>query len=474
MLTSLLVAVPDCFTEEEYLKGTWVKRIVFDQIVTIIHPSPFPAVVALNQPAAGWTDNPMASSHVETAVSHMLDDVSSKKLKEAKEVEKEINKTNVEAIGMLMNKDRGKNMMKEGAEKEKKANEALSHSIAHQFAGNIAENKLKEAKSSKQKAEQSQQTEMAAVFAAGSLKKQFKAALKTRNQKLIKDLAARMLQNAWSGKKARKRALLLRQQRQRLLEEGYARKLQSRYRAHLAQMKVKRLREEKQRLKEEGAAIMFQSAWRVRKARQKVAELKAKKQRLLEEFAALKVQSRWRIRQAKAKVGALKEKKREQLAKGQHAAVVILKLLRAQRARRIYNQLLSQSKHVLIIDLKRAEDVLIGDVSSSDPYVYVHLDQPPLQSPASDSRARLASSAPPDGGFTLSQYRSKVIYNTLNPVWNEECLVVVNSKPEAIAALQKLVFTVMDKDNFTSDDFLGQVQLLNCCSSYCPLRISLS
>lgn len=476
--TIIAFKVPEGFTEEEYLKGTWIRRIAFDRIVTIVHVSAQPVPIIFNQ---STTSNPLAddlrASNVDIAAGALLGGLATKKLEEAKAVQQEINQSNAETAAMLMNKDRGKRLLAEGSAKEAEANEALSHSIAHQFAGNMADKQLKEAQEAKLRAEESQKNELAAVFAAGSLKKQFQAALKTKNIKLQQELAARVLQNAWAGKKARMKVQEIRRQRERLLREGYARKLQSRYRAHLAQLRVKRLREEKKRLQEEGSAIMLQSAWRVKKARRKVAELKIKKQRLLEEFAALKLQGAWRVRKAKQRVASLKaekvEKQRQIALKTAKVAAFVAKRFRARRVRGIYHDLLRQSKHILVVTLQKAEDVMVADANSSDPYVLLHVDQPPLDRqslarPSSMGRqsslqerdsAHSKGAAHPEGGQTLSQFRSKVIFNTLNPVWNEECIAVINSKGEGPMDLCRLAFTVMDKDNFTSDDCLGQVSL---------------
>lgn len=55
-------------------------------------------------------------------------------------------------------------------------------------------------------------------------------------------------------------------------------------------------------------------------------------------------------------------------------------------------------------------------------------------------------------GNTVSIYKSKVIQNTLNPVWNEECIVVgFRGNNDA------LILTMFDKDLVGADDFMGQV-----------------
>eukprot|EP01031_Cornospumella_fuschlensis_P039380 gene39380-47936_t len=324
----ITLRVPGGFTEEEYLKGTWMKKLVFDQLVTIIHPGPHPtreSVCDTNNPMVD--SSPLAASNAALAANLMLRDLGKAKFEEAKQVQQEINQGNADAIAMMMNKDRGKAMLQEGLQKEKEQNEAMSHAIAHQFAENTANQKLKEAQAAKEQSEKSQNASTISVLAKGSLKKQFKATVQAKNVKLMRDLAARMLQNAWAGKKARKRVQVMKAQRQRLLEDGYARKLQSRYRAHLAKRRMARLKAEKQRLKEEGCAIIVQSAWRIKQARRKVAALKLKKQRLLEEGAALKLQAAWRIKQAKERVSQLKADRSKKQAAVAKATKVIAKVL---------------------------------------------------------------------------------------------------------------------------------------------------
>jgi hypothetical protein len=229
-----------------------------------------------------------------------------------------------------------------------------------------------------------------------------------------------MLQNAWAGRIARKKMKLLKAERERLLREGYARKVQCRFRAHVARKKVNRLRAEKQRLREEAAAIKLQCSWRIRKARRRAGELRIKRRKLLEEASALLVQGAWRMREAKKTVNELKAEKiaMENKKKAWEAKV------HAHRARQRFKAQLQQSRHILLVRLVRAHDVLIADVNSSDPYVLVHVDNSLDASTVSPQKGRLRSGSFRDNGRTLSVYKSKVIYNTLNPVWNEGFMVV--------------------------------------------------
>jgi hypothetical protein len=355
-------------------------------------------------------------------------------------------------------------MLEEAKKKQQEQAEQAQKMIALQMAEESAKQKLREAEEVRLKAEASQKAQVASVFAEKNMKKQFRMALQTKNHKLIEEIAAKMLQNAWAGRKARKKVKLLKAERERLLREGYARKVQCRFRAHVARKKVNRLRAEKQRLREGAAAIKLQCSWRIRKARRRAAELRIKKRKLLEEASALLVQSAWRMRKAKKTVNELKaekiameNKKKAWEAKVSRSMQIIGKLLHAHHARQRYKAELQQTRHILLVRLERAHDVLIADVNSSDPYVLVHVDNSLNASTISPQKGRLRSGSFRDNGRTLSVYKSKIIYNTLNPVWNEDCMAVMNNDPSVVSVLCNLVLTVMDKDNFSSDDFLGQV-----------------
>lgn len=50
-------------------------------------------------------------------------------------------------------------------------------------------------------------------------------------------------------------------------------------------------------------------------------------------------------------------------------------------------------------------------------------------------------------------FRTGIVWNTLNPKWNQE--IVLANIPKGT----KIVLTVMDKDHLSEDDFLGEVQL---------------
>ncbi|RYG69916.1 hypothetical protein EON64_01520, partial [archaeon] len=95
--------VPEGFTEEEYLKGTWMKKLVFDQIVTIIHPGPHPTRESIDAATSNpMSENPVAVNNAALAANLMLRDLGKAKFEEAKQVQLEINQGNADAIAMMM------------------------------------------------------------------------------------------------------------------------------------------------------------------------------------------------------------------------------------------------------------------------------------------------------------------------------------------------------------------------------------
>lgn len=443
-MSTTFSSVPGGYEFEQYMKGTWVKKIDLTNIVTIIHPSSFPEPTQYQM-----IQNPMARSKSSNlAESLLMNDASRSKFKQAKELQKEINQGNADIIGASMMKDLGKKKMEEARALEAQQNAEMQAAIAHQMAENLAKQKREEAKAAQKEAEIAQQAAAVTVFATGNIKKNFKEALKNKKMKEAEFYAATMLKNAWRGKQARRRVKEMKAKKQKLLEESMARKLQSRYRARLAKKRVEKLKAEKQKLREEGAAIIVQSNWRIKKAKDKVNRLKAERQRLLEEGAALKVQSRWRIRQAQQRVGHMRTARDEKIAKENAARIKIMHLLKLQHAKLKLRQLIQHQRNILIVTLKQAVDINIGDVSSSDPYVLLHAEYG-----KSWRNPKYATPSLKNPDASLSVHKSHVINNTLHPIWNEE-LVALNT-----TGADKLVLTLMDKDTISSDDFLGEVSL---------------
>uniref|UniRef100_A0A0E0DQX3 C2 domain-containing protein n=1 Tax=Oryza meridionalis TaxID=40149 RepID=A0A0E0DQX3_9ORYZ len=79
------------------------------------------------------------------------------------------------------------------------------------------------------------------------------------------------------------------------------------------------------------------------------------------------------------------------------------------------------------VDIRRGTNLAVRDVMSSDPYVMLNL-----------------------GHQTM---KTKVIKNTLNPVWNERLMLSI---PHPVPPLKLQVF---DKDTFSSDDRMGDVEV---------------
>ena len=181
--------------------------------------------------------------------------------------------------------------------------------------------------------------------------------------------------------------------------------------------------------------------------------------RLLEEArqrAALTIQCAWRWSRSK--------KHCELRAIRSSAARVVWHRWRAfSLAREMRNAFMSMQLgklRVFSIHLQHANNLLIGDVTSSDPYVYIHGEVSDetdigLRRPSSVSKGRRPSyqgTSP-----TVCCYRSKLIKRNLNPVWDEKCLLA------GISCKDKLMLTIMDKDTFSNDDCLGQVRTCTYC-----------
>ena len=79
------------------------------------------------------------------------------------------------------------------------------------------------------------------------------------------------------------------------------------------------------------------------------------------------------------------------------------------------------------VDIIRGTDLAVRDVMSSDPYVMIILGHQSM--------------------------KTKVIKNTLNPIWNERLMLSI---PDPVPPLKVLVF---DKDTFTSDDRMGEAEV---------------
>uniref|UniRef100_A0A0A9GPH9 ADP-ribosylation factor GTPase-activating protein AGD11 n=1 Tax=Arundo donax TaxID=35708 RepID=A0A0A9GPH9_ARUDO len=79
------------------------------------------------------------------------------------------------------------------------------------------------------------------------------------------------------------------------------------------------------------------------------------------------------------------------------------------------------------VNIVRGTDLAVRDVMSSDPYVMISLGHQSM--------------------------KTKVIKNTLNPVWNERLMLSI---PDPIPHLKLQVF---DKDTFSSDDRMGEAEV---------------
>ena len=186
--------------------------------------------------------------------------------------------------------------------------------------------------------------------------------------------------------------------------------------------------------------------------------------------AALKLQSAWRIKQAKGILGGLKKDKKGATAIqaawrakvgrkvamcAKQAVALINRFVRGSLARgRFRLALRSHHPHTLVIRLRNAWDINIGDINTSDPYVRVtNLERVHAHATAT---ARDPFPCPVDMDVKLrvaSQYKSHVIQSTLAPEWDEDALL------PGVQVDSTLVLSMYDSDLVDKDDLLGQNSL---------------
>ena len=108
---------------------------------------------------------------------------------------------------------------------------------------------------------------------------------------------------------------------------------------------------------------------------------------------------------------------------------------------------------VFSVHLLHAHNLLIGDVTTSDPFVYLHGEwsEDVINSKRRPSQSRSGKGQADGQQAALCCYHSKVIKRNLNPVWDERCLAA------GVTCNDRIVLTIMDKDTFSKDDCLGQV-----------------
>ena len=158
------------------------------------------------------------------------------------------------------------------------------------------------------------------------------------------------------------------------------------------------------------------------------------------------LQSAWRMKRARAHVSQLRQLKAEKDEKERTALGVkvnnaqalifncCLRIIARIRMRKV----LMGRPQVFFVQIKNASNINIGDQTTSDPFVYV-------------SCASLGATGAQ--ALTKSLFKSSYKAKTLDPVWNEEALVC------NVLASDVIVLTIADHDNFSANDFLGQVTL---------------
>lgn len=205
------------------------------------------------------------------------------------------------------------------------------------------------------------------------------------------------------------------------------------------------MRVEKNRLRLEASALKVQSQWRIRCARNRVKKLRSEKEELLLSGAALKLQCAWRRRKAR---GMLSYKRRIFGLKLTMARSKIGAFMLPLLARSRIRKLIQEQKLTFIVKIISASGLASADSNgSSDPYVLLHGE--------SSTKRSAASSTSRNQNYELSStrslYKSRVVNENLNPVWNETGIVT------NIDGFGSIVLTVADHDIIGSPDFLGQV-----------------
>jgi C2 domain/IQ calmodulin-binding motif len=396
----------------------------------------------------------------------MQDDVGRSKLREGLEMQKDINEAVAESVGAMFAKELGKQKFVEAEKMEEQVVEEKATGVATLFVDDMAESKKRQAAEKEAQEKRAQEERIMESLKGAGAKTRFRAFLKAGKMNEAKIEAAKMLQNSWRGKLAKRKMEKKRQEKQRLREEAGAIKLQGRWRIKKSREKVRKLKEQQQRLREEGAAIMLQSSWRIRKANEKVKRLKIEKRRLMEEGAAMMFQSAWRRRQAVRRVGGLRTKKRvEGLARDKigHFALRYLAKIKYLKKKR-------QAIQIILVTLISAEGLTAADVTgSSDPYVLIqgiHLDRDSVSvsNPVANKSSRSVVSQPM--GKKACLYKSQIVYKTLNPTWNESCMI------PGINGYDDITLTLCDYDMVGAHDFLGQVLLIDDYQTFISMTYS--
>mmetsp|Transcript_28553 Transcript_28553/g.40678 ORF Transcript_28553/g.40678 Transcript_28553/m.40678 type:complete len:671 (-) Transcript_28553:1733-3745(-) len=384
---------------------------------------------------------------------------------------------------------------------EKEAAEANSLLAAQYLLSNLSNSLQKEAQEAKSESTTARKEEVASLFMSAGATHRMAAAMKEEDgsqgkKKAMELAAATMLQNAWRCRQARQRRKEMEEKRRRLLREAFARKLQTAYRARLAKKKVALMKAEAKRLRQEAvtkAAMAIQCAWRrkIAKRRMRAAmELREEARRLKQlamNKAASAIQGSWRRKLARRQMWKAaelrKESKRLRDEACAKAALTIQcawrmhkarnhrndwrikrtsgrmiwhrwrKASLAKRARAAYSSMLAATPHVLEVHLQHARGLMVGDLTTSDPYVLLHGEMTDHLLVPRNSLPSTSATGSSTVNPTICLHHSKVIYKTLNPDWDEHILL------PGITCKDRLVLTLMDKDTFTNDDNLGQVVL---------------
>ena len=128
--------------------------------------------------------------------------------------------------------------------------------------------------------------------------------------------------------------------------------------------------------------------------------------------------------------------------------------LRIYVARFRFRKLLASSHdHVVLVQLKSASNLIGTNSLNETSDVYCRVVGSRFIAINTRNKAGRVVASKQGVTKSISSYTSKTITNTINPIWNEESFVT------GIYGSDSVIVNIYDKDTFTKDTFLGQVEI---------------
>ena len=223
--------------------------------------------------------------------------------------------------------------------------------------------------------------------------------------------------------------------------------------------------------------LFIKCIWRTRLARKRVLHLKQERMKIMEHKCVVMIQALYRKNKARKKLSMLRQEKtlrrlreaQESKAQMRIDSFVLLFIARC----RFRKQIIASQMHTVLVTIKSANNLLPANVvgNTSDPYVIVtgarvtpvftsgtnnSISNPMMKT---KSQKELRQNLRKTGvQRTICSSKTSVIDGTLDPVWNETVIV------SGVYGSDYIVLNIYDKDSFTKDKFLGQVEL--CLADY--------